>query len=178
MKNTAQRWGWPSQLLHWSVVALIITQFALANIADDLPLGMQKLAMLARHKSIGITILGLAALRLLWRRLSPGPGLPPLKAYERVLAYFTHYGLYLLLFLTPLAGWLMSSAKHYPVSWFGVLQLPDLVQPNEATYGFMKQAHELLAYSIAALAILHAAAALWHHFIKKDDVLKRMLPFT
>ncbi len=179
IKNTSLRWGWLSQLLHWLIVALIITQFVLANIADDLPLGMQKLATLARHKSFGITILALAVIRLLWRRLSPGPALPStLKSYERFLAQLTHHGLYLLLYLTPLAGWLMSSAKHYPVSWFGVLQLPDLVAPNEATFNFMRDAHELLAYAIAAFAALHAAAALKHHFILKDSVLKRMLPFT
>ena len=161
------------------IVALIITQFVLATIADDLPLGMQKLAMLARHKSVGITILALAILRLLWRRLSPGPALPTsLKRYERLLANVTHHGLYLLLFLTPLAGWLMSSAKHYPVSWFGVVQLPDLISPNASAYLVLHEAHELLAYAIAGLAALHAAAALKHHFILKDGVLKRMLPFT
>ena len=94
---------------------------------------MAKLATLARHKSVGITILALALLRLLWRLYNRNsPPLPAnLKPYERGLAHLTHYGLYLLLFAMPLSGWMMSSAKNYPVSWFGVFTLPNLVQPDE-----------------------------------------------
>ena len=73
MKNDAQRYGAIAQIFHWVIVALVITQFVLANMAADLPLGVAKVAMLARHKSVGITILGLMLLRLLWRWLNPVP---------------------------------------------------------------------------------------------------------
>jgi cytochrome b561 len=179
-KNTALRWGSLSRLFHWVIVALIITQFVLANMAEGLPLGLAKLATLARHKSVGITILGLAVLRLLWRLYNRNsPPLPAnLKPHERGLAHLTHYGLYLLLFAMPLSGWMMSSAKNYPVSWFGFFTLPNLVQPDEGVFEFMKATHGVLAGTLVVITALHVLAALYHHFMKKDDVLKRMLPFT
>jgi len=160
-------------------VVLVITQFVLASIADDLPLGMRKLALLARHKSVGITILVLALARLGWRWSNPTPELPPtLKPYEVVLARFTHAALYTLLLAMPLTGWIMSSARSFAVSWFGLIQLPDLVSPSRPLYDAMLTTHEVLAWTLAVLAILHALAALKHHFVLKDDVLRRMLPFT
>jgi len=180
VRNTTQRWGAVSKLLHWSVVALVIAQFVLANLADGLPLGMAKLGMLARHKSVGITILALALLRLLWRAAqSAAPALPArLPRTQRWLAQGTHGLLYGLLLAMPLSGWLMSSAKNYPVSWFGLLQLPDLVAPGEALYAAMHEAHEIMAVVLAVTALLHLLGALKHHFIDRDDVLRRMLPFV
>ncbi|HXR88754.1 MAG TPA: cytochrome b [Steroidobacteraceae bacterium] len=179
VRNSPQRWGSLAQLLHWVVVALILVQFTLGLIAGELPLGMKKLATLARHKSFGITILGLAVLRLLWRWTNPTPPLPnDLKPYERVLAHFTHAALYVLLFAMPLSGWLMSSARGFPVSWFGVLQLPDLVPKSQPLYDALLQTHHLLAWALAGIVVLHVAAALKHHYVLKDDVLRRMLPFT
>jgi cytochrome b561/polyisoprenoid-binding protein YceI len=179
-RNTKLRWGAVAQLFHWVIVALVITQFVLASKAENLPLGMAKLATLARHKSVGITILGLALLRLgwrLWNRNSP-PLPANLRPHERGLAHLGHHGLYLLLFAMPLSGWLMSSAKNYPVSWFGHFTLPNLVQPDEGLFELMKSTHGVLAGALFGLAVLHLLAALYHHFMKKDDVLKRMLPFT
>ena len=178
-RNTLTRWGHVSQLLHWLIVVLIIVQVILANIAEDLPLGMKKLAMYARHKSVGITILALAVIRLIWRWANPTPELPAkLKPYERTLAGLTHFGLYLILFAMPLSGWMMTSARGFPVSWFGFFQLPDFVAKNDALYKAMLQTHHMLALLLYAIVFLHVAAALKHHFILKDDVLRRMLPFT
>jgi cytochrome b561 len=179
LRNTTARWGIVAQSLHWIVVALVITQIVLARIAHELPLGLEKLAFLARHKSVGITILGLAVIRLLWRWMNPTPALPDtLKPYERVLARVTHAGLYTLLFAMPITGWIMSSARNFPVSWFGLVQLPDFVAPNRALYDAMHETHETLALLLVLTALLHIAAALKHHFVLKDDVLRRMLPFT
>jgi cytochrome b561 len=158
---------------------LLIVQVTLATLADDLPLGMKKLALLARHKSVGITILGLVVLRLLWRWMNPTPELPEtLKPYERVLANLTHAGLYILLFALPLSGWMMSSARGFPVSWFGFIQLPDLVPKNKPLYEAMLETHETLVWALFTIVFLHVAAALKHHFLLKDNVLRRMLPFT
>ena len=176
VRNTSRRWGAVSQLLHWLIVALIILQFTLALIADELH-GSRKVAMLARHKSFGITILVLAALRLAWRALNPTPELPTtLKPYERTLARGTHLLLYVLLFAMPLSGWTMSSARGFPVSWFGFFQLPDLVPKNKALYEALVDTHGTLACVLVAVVALHVAAALKHHFVLKDDVLRRMLP--
>jgi cytochrome b561 len=178
-RNTTARWGYLAQLFHWVIVALIITQFVLISIEQDLPLGMQKLAVLARHKSVGITVLALAALRLVWRVLNPTPLLPnTLKPYERVLAKITHVLLYVLLFAMPITGWIMSSARNFPVSWFNLVQLPDFVAPSRPLYEAMHDTHEILAWVLVATATLHVLAALKHHFVLKDDTLRRMLPFT
>ena len=172
------RWGAVAQLLHWSIVILVITQFVLGRLADELPLGMHKLAILARHKSIGITIFMLAMVRLSWRFSNPAPPLPTtLKPYEQRLAHLTHGALYVLLFVMPITGWIMSSARSFPVSWFGIFQLPDLVAPSKPLYEAMLNAHTALAWILAAVASLHLLAALQHHFVLKDDVLRRMLPF-
>ena len=101
-----------------------------------------------------------------------------LKRYERFLAHLTHHGLYGLLFLLPLSGWMMSSAKNYPVSWFGLAKLPNLVPPNETLFDVLKETHEVLATALMAVAALHVLAALQHQFIRRDDILRRMLPFT
>lgn len=178
IRNTCERWGSVSQLLHWLIVALIVLQATLGLTGLMLPLGVQKLTILARHKSIGITILVLAALRLLWRWCNPTPPLPSnLRPHERFLARFIHAALYFLLFAMPFTGWIMSSARGFPVSWFHLFQLPDLVPKSEPLYNAMVTTHAALAIALALTVTLHIAAALKHHFVLRDDTLRRMLPF-
>jgi cytochrome b561/polyisoprenoid-binding protein YceI len=177
LRNSRERWGSLSRFLHWLIVALIVLQAVLGLTGLMLPLGMEKLAVLARHKSIGITILALAVFRLLWRCLDPTPPLPStLRPYERFLARFTHGALYALLFAMPLSGWILSSARGFPVSWFNLFQLPDLVPKSEALYEAMVTTHAALAIALAVMVTLHIAGALKHHFVLKDDTLRRMLP--
>jgi len=177
IRNTQQRYGAVAQLLHWAIVALIITQFVLASKADSLGLGPAKIAVLARHKSVGLTIFGLAVLRLLWRWFNPIPPAPAnTPSWQMLAGRISHGMLYALILITPLLGWLMSSARNFSVSWFGLFTLPDLVAPDKARYEFFHEAHETLALTLAAIAIVHALAALKHHFIDRDDVLRRMLP--
>lgn len=178
IRNSRERWGSLSQLLHWLIAGLIAVQAALGLTGLMLPLGVEKLATLARHKSLGLTILALAALRLLWRWLNPTPPLPSnVKPYERLLARFTHAALYVLLFAMPLTGWTMSSARGFPVSWFNLFQLPDLVPKSPALYGALVTTHAALAITLALVVALHVAGALKHHYVLKDDTLRRMLPF-
>ena len=176
-RNTTWRWGALSQFFHWLIVALLILQVTLALMADDLPASARKLSLLARHKSVGFTILVLAAFRLGWRWANPTPHLPAsLKPYEVTLARTSHALLYLLLFAVPLTGWTMSSARGFPVSWFGFFQLPDLVPKSKPLYDALVTTHVTLAWSLVALASLHAGAALRHHFFHRNDILRRMLP--
>jgi cytochrome b561 len=168
-----------AQLLHWVIAALIVTQFALAWTAEDLPLGVHKLALLARHKSVGMTVLMLAGLRLVWRFANPPPILPPgMTPLERTLARATHAAFYVLLFAMPITGWMMSSAKNYSVSWFGVFTWPDLIGKNATAFNILKTTHDYLSDALFAIAVLHVLAALKHHFWNKDDVLVRMLPIN
>jgi cytochrome b561 len=177
MPNQTTRYSALAQTFHWVIAALIVVQFTLANLAEDLPLGAHKLALLARHKSVGMTILMLAILRLLWRLWHPAPPLPAdMTKFERVVARGTHYLFYVLLFAMPLTGWTMSSAKNYSVSWFGLFTWPNLIGKNEAAFDFLRATHDTLSDVLFAVAVLHILAALKHHFWNRDDVLLRMLP--
>ena len=174
-----RRYGAVAQVFHWLIAALVVTQFVLANWADGLPLGAHKLALLARHKSFGMTVLMLAILRLLWRLKNPPPELPSaMTPWETLLARATHIAFYVLLFAMPVSGWLMSSAKNYSVSWFGLFTWPNLIGKNEAAFDLLRTTHHLLGDVLFAMAALHILAALKHHFWNKDDVLVRMLPLT
>ncbi len=176
-RNTTRSWGSLSKAFHWLIVLLIINQWWIASRADELK-GLAKLEALAWHKSFGLTILMLAVLRLLWRLVNPTPDLTvETRRWERVLARISHVLLYALIFAMPLTGWMMSSAKNYPVSWFKLFQFPDLVAPAEQTFHQMHDLHHLLFGVLVSVALLHVAGALKHHFIDKNDVLRRMLPF-
>ena len=176
-RNTKSSWGSLSKTLHWLVVLLIINQWWIAERAEELK-GLEKLQALAWHKSFGITILMLAIIRLAWRWMNPVPDLTAeTKPWERVLARVSHVLLYALIFAMPLTGWAMSSARNFPVSWFKLFQLPDLVAPAEQTFRRMQDLHHLLFDVLVVIALLHVAGALKHHFIDRNDVLKRMLPF-
>lgn len=176
LKNTLTRYGAIAQLFHWVIVVLIVTQFVLANRAEGLS-PVAKIGVLATHKSVGITILALALLRLGWRLLNPVPPAPSgTPRWQGRAAHVSHFLLYALLFITPLLGWLMSSARSFSVSYFGLFTLPDFIEPNRAAYERLHDLHELMAQTLAVLAIIHIAAALKHHFFDRDDVLRRMLP--
>ncbi len=151
-ETPAERYGSVAQTLHWAIVVLLIVQFTLGKIADGLPIGLDKLVTLARHKSFGITILALAAIRLLWRLFNRPPPLPPMPGWQRAIAHLNHAALYALLFAMPLTGWLMSSANNYPVSWFGLVQLPDLVAPDAACRTTSKTSTNCCRTSCSALA--------------------------
>jgi cytochrome b561 len=177
LKNSTSRFGVIAQLLHWTIVALIITQYVLATRAENLPRGMAKLSVLAQHKSVGITVLALALVRLAWRWLNEVPAeSASMPRWQKHAARASHILLYGLILLIPLSGWLMSSAKAYTVSWFGLVTLPDLVGQDEGLFNFFLKTHHALVFILFCVAILHALAALKHHFIDRDNVLRRMLP--
>jgi len=176
-RNTAVRYGFVAQGLHWVIAGLLIIQVTLGKIADELPLGLDKLALMARHKSVGITILALAVIRLTWRLFDRPPPPPPMPRWQHIASRLTHGAFYVLLFALPISGWLMSSASNYPVSWFGLAQLPDFVAPDEGLEHLLEEIHETLVKVLVVLAILHVVAALKHQFIDRDGLLIRMLPW-
>jgi cytochrome b561 len=176
-RNTDSYYGLVAQLLHWSVVVLILTQFTLAMIFQDMPLGLEKIAWIVRHKAVGMTILGLACIRLLWRLFNPAPPLPAhMKPYERWGAHASHVLLYILIFAIPLSGWIMSSLAGIPVGYFGLFDIPVLTSPDKTLVDISKQVHHWLNYLLVVVACLHIGAAFYHHGFKQDDVLIRMLP--
>ena len=175
-RNTNATWGFLSQLLHWLVVFLIIVQWILARYASTQTL-MAKILPLGLHKSFGITILALAALRLVWRLLNPTPSAPDdQRAWERVLARISHVALYALIIALPISGWLMSSARNFAVSWFGIFQLPALAGPDQQLFKQMDDLHRFLFTALLVIASLHVLGAFKHHYVDRNDMLRRMLP--
>jgi cytochrome b561 len=163
--------------LHWIVAALIFANLALGLYTVGLPLSPQKLRYFSFHKWIGVTVFILAAARLMWRLGHPPPALPDaMPPWERRAAHATHALLYFLFFAAPLTGWLFSSASGFQTVYLGMLPLPDLLSKDKALADALKLAHRSINYTMAAVIVLHLAAALKHHFIDKDDVLRRMLP--
>lgn len=186
LANTTTRWGGVQKTLHWVIALLIVAQFTLAQLAEQAgamkrenPAAvMEQLTLLARHKSIGLTILMLAVLRLAWRVRYPVPALPvTMPSWQRGAAKVSHVLFYLLLFAMPITGWITSSTANYPVSWFGLVTLPDLVGPSRELHETFEDIHKLGATTLFYLAIVHVLAALKHQFFDKDDLLKRMLPW-
>jgi cytochrome b561 len=177
-RNTTRAWGSVSKTLHWVIVLMIINQWIIAERAEDLPRGPALIEALWWHKSLGITVLFLAVIRLAWRWMNPVPSLQQeTRPWERMAAKVSHVLLYALIFAVPLSGWMMSSARSFPVSWFGLFQLPDLVPSNSELYEWMRDVHGALFAALVTVALVHAAGALKHHFIDRNDVLRRMLPF-
>ena len=172
---TANGYTQTARVLHWLVAAMIVLQYVLANLAEASDSRIATLALLANHKSVGITILGLAIARLAWRVRYPAPGLPAGMARWQVIAsHLSHWSLYALLIAMPLTGWMMSSASNYPVSWFSMIQLPDLVAASEARADVFETVHNTLAKVLAMLALLHVFAALKHALLDRDGLLARM----
>ena len=175
--RATQRYGAVAQGLHWLIAAMILGMFGLGWYMVRLPLSQQKFDLYQLHKWIGVTIFGLAALRLVWRLGHPAPPLPPaMPAWERTAARLSHGLLYALLFVQPMIGFLQSNAANFPVVLWGVLPLPPLIGPNEPLSDILLHVHHFGAFLFMLLVLLHVAAALRHHFLLKDDVLRRMLP--
>jgi cytochrome b561 len=163
---------------HWIVAALILFNLAYGFYLVDLPLSPRKLRFFSYHKWIGVTVLLIAAGRLLWRLTHQPPAIPDtMKPWEKQLAHAGHVLLYVLFFAAPLTGWLFSSAAGFQTVYLGLLPIPDLLDKNKALADVLRLAHHWINYTMAAVIVLHVAAALKHHFVDRDDVLIRMLPF-
>jgi len=158
--------------------ALIACGFALGQYMADLPLSPMKLRYFSWHKWLGVTIFMLAVMRIAWRATHPAP-LPPAgtPAWQNAAAGAIHILLYLLIIAIPLSGWLHSSAAGVQTVYLGLLPLPDLLPKNKPLSEFLGEVHEILNDGLAVLVAVHAAAALKHHFVNRDDILRRMLPF-
>jgi len=176
-----------AMLFHWLVAVLIAINVALVLTVDYLPKDFE-CPVINTHKSIGLTVLGLAILRVLWRFANPPPAYPPSYApWERKLAHWAHIALYGLIFLMPLTGWTHDSAwkggPSHPFNLFGIIpffRIPFIANLDPATkeqvHSIFGQIHGSLAYVLYAIVALHIAGALKHQFVDKEPELQRMLP--
>ncbi|MGH8528806.1 MAG: cytochrome b/b6 domain-containing protein [Nevskiales bacterium] len=181
--------------LHWTIAAAIVANFLLGwwmhQAIDVAQTQARAIAAFQLHKSLGLTILALSLARLAWRWWHAPPPLPAaMPGWEKLAARLTHWAFYALMIGLPLSGWLYVSTQwrgnhplNVPTLWFGLIEVPHLLGLHEMTRelrqsyaGLTLQAHELLAWSMGALLVLHVAAALKHHFVNRDEVLAHMLP--
>ncbi|MEW6677555.1 MAG: cytochrome b [Pseudomonadota bacterium] len=175
--SAADHYGLGLIALHWLTLALIATAFALGLWLADMPLSPLKLKLYAWHKWIGLLVLALLPLRLWLRVRDRLDRLQELEPWEARLSALVHGLIYLLMVLVPLLGWLHSSAAGFSVVWFGVLPLPDLVDKQPELAKVLKAMHESAVYFLAGIVVIHALAALYHHHIQRDQVLRRMIPW-
>lgn len=171
----ATRYSTPTILLHWLMAVLIVGAFVVGLTVSDMPLSPTKFKWIAWHKWIGITVLGLLAVRLLTRLLGNTPPLPnTMSPAARTVAKFGHLALYGLMLAVPLTGWLMSSAYGFPVVYFKLVPLPDLIGKDKALADALHSVHAALNWVLAASVLGHLAAALKHQLIDRDGLLSRM----
>ncbi len=188
-RNSLLRYGNVAMTLHWLIAALVLLNLALGLTMTDLPRSDPNRFMLYQlHKSVGLTVLVLSFARLGWRLINPIPSLPRgMSPLLRFGAHASHFALYFLIIAIPLAGWSMvsSSSLGLPTPYFGLFSWPNIwfladlpAATKAANLGLFKDIHSLLAFLAIGLVSLHVLAALYHQFIRRDDVLKRIVPGT
>lgn len=176
--NTENHYGAVAILLHWIMAIIIIGLLALGLYMVRLPDNLQKLQLFGWHKEYGMLVLMLVCFRIGWRFANIVPALPnDIPIWQKIAARTVHWAFYIFMFAMPLTGWLITSAANLPVSFFGWFTIPTLISPNSDLQSFFSEIHEWLAYAFIATICLHSGAALQHHFINKDNVLKGMLPW-
>jgi cytochrome b561 len=176
-RNTETSWGTIAKLMHWGIAILIVAQIVLGLVAIGWRLSPTKLNLFIWHKSLGILLLTLIAARLLWRFANPTPRLPAgTPGWERIAAHASHALLYICMLALPVSGWIINSAANVPLRVFWLFPLPAITAPDKALAETMKLVHLGLVIALTAVLVLHIGAALRHHFVKRTDVLVRMLP--
>lgn len=180
LKNTSNTFGTITKWIHWLLVVLLAIQFTLGTLyALATPNSPQQSQFITWHKSVGLTILFWGLLFIIWNRINIRPqpaNVDP--AWKLMVAKIVQHTMLLLVIITPILGYGLSCASGYAVDYFDWFTLPCLVEKNDLWASILDKSHILLGLTLLGLIMLHMLAALHHHFIVKDNVLKRMLPFT
>jgi len=177
-RNSTTDWGWPAKILHWVGAVMILLLLVHGWWMTHMTPRPDRLANYAWHSAMGYDLLVLLILRLLWRWLNPSPELPAeLQRWERVGARVSHVALYVLMFVVSLTGWIVATTFRNPMTkdMFGIDVPPILTTVDRTVRQWLEESHMVLAYVLAAVVLIHIAAALRHHFLKRNDVLRRMI---
>jgi len=177
LRNSSAQYGSVAKFFHWLVfffvLGLLIVGSLMGYLGDDSAIKGQVYNI---HKLFGLTVLSLMVLRLGWTLMNPKPGLENVSAWERVAERWVHGSLYLFLLAMPVSGWVMSTAEGYNPHLFALsMPAPGIVK-DEAVGDFFGGVHYYLAWTILIVLSIHLLAALKHHYIDKDNVLRRMMP--
>ena len=177
LRNTQERYGSLSIGLHWLMLILMAAVYACIELREFLPKGSDARSLLKTwHFMLGTLIFGLAALRLFWSLINVTPRTEPAPPHlQEIAAKLMHVALYALMLGLPIAGWLILSGQGKPIPFFG-FELPPLIGPDRALAKSIKEIHETVGNIGLALIGVHAAAALFHHHVMRDNTLTRMLP--
>lgn len=178
--NSATRYGALAQALHWATAFLVGAAWLLGQVGEDLGGDGPRALGLIAHVMVGLAVLLALALRLGWRLIDAPPAaeVTRLGTLADRAAGLVHYVLLFLLLAAPLAGIAYQFARGEPLYLFGLAEIASPATLARATARSIKEAHELFANALLILALLHGAAALFHHLILRDNVLKRMSPFA
>jgi len=175
MKTLSEKYGHAAMTLHWVVAVLLSTALVLAWILPRKSAPGYE-GLLDLHKSVGITVLALVVLRLLWRLGNPVAPASGLTALETRLSGITHWALYAIMLLIPLTGYLFASAEGQQLDFFGLVIMASPMATDRSVSRPLEFLHKTGQYAIYGFVGLHILAALYHHFVKRDGVLRRMLP--
>ena len=170
------QYGTTAKVLHWLVVALLLTQYLIGWLMPDIHRGMKPGVAMALHISFGITILILILFRFVWRLthpIAPESSLPP---WQRISSEVLHWMLYVFVLATTVSGWLFASFRGWSVSFFYLLPMPMLSSDNAAAGKAIDGLHQAAEWALLVLIGVHVAAALAHVFVYRDRVMQRMLP--
>lgn len=174
--SSSSRYDPVAKSLHWLMAVLIIGLWGVGLGMEELPKGDLRSQIIGLHKALGVVVLALVVVRLAWRATHSAPPLPAtMPAWEQLGAKLGHLALYGLMIAIPAAGILMSQSAGRDVNVFGWI-VPTLVEKSDDLKEVFGEAHETLAWLLAVVLVVHVVAALRHHFMLKDDVLRRMLP--
>lgn len=164
-------------VLHWLMACLILAVYFMGISIDDFPIGPDRIMLVTWHKWLGVTVALLWLARVAVRLTNTPPAMPANSpAWQNALANLTHIALYILMIAIPVTGWLMSSAKGFTTTFFGLFDLPNVLEKDKALAQTLKEVHALLAHTLMILVAAHIAAALKHQLIDKDNLMARMRP--
>ena len=178
LKNSDNAWGVVAKTFHWLLAVIIIAQLVLGKVAEEASVSPQKLDLFVWHKSIGVTVLLLVALRIAWRLvITPPRAVAGVARWEHWAARASHALLYILMIVVPISGWWVSDTSRIPFKAFWLIPVPDFLAADRDASQAAEVVHGILTTTLLVLIVVHILAALRHHFILRNDTLRRMLPF-
>lgn len=170
----ARSYGPVAKIFHWLIFLLLAAQYAVGSIMPHIGRKTLDEGWVAWHLSIGAAILLVIVLRFAWRLFHPVALADGLTGWELILSRFTHLALYALVFVMTLLGWAAANDRGWTVNLFGVIPLPALAAKGTPWAHEAGDIHDILVYVLLGFIVLHVLGALYHYFIKRDQVVQRM----